>query len=79
MANGDAFLREDHQIAKLTEFGIGERAATELTLLLQERPTRDQAQLWISQAENRMYWRFIPLWLAQWGASIAILWKVFGG
>lgn len=78
MAEGDASLRQNHRIATLIHFGMNTRVATELALSLEERPTRDQVMLWLQQAENRMYRRFIPLWLPHLGALVAILWKVFG-
>jgi len=83
VADGEAFLRDGHQITRLTEFGIGQRAAAELTVQLRDRPTRAQVLLWIEQAENRVYRRFIALWLASSvvlvGSLAAVLWRVFGG
>ena len=73
------YLYQMHQIASLTNYGMDRQAATELTLALHDRPTRDQVLLWIEQAESRIYRRLIPLWLPHLGALIAIMWKVFGG
>lgn len=79
MTDGDTQFYQMHQIATLTNYGVEEPLARELTALLYQRPTRDQVRLWLEQAEGRMYRRFIPLWLPHLGALVAILWKVFGG
>ena len=78
MTSAELNFDRGHLVAKLTHFGMDEFAAAELTQSLHERPTRDQVLLWLQQAENRMYRRFIPLWLPHLGALVAILWKVFG-
>ncbi len=83
MPDGEEFLRESDQITRLTAFGLGQHAAAELTVQLQERPTRTEVLLWIEQGQNRMYRRFIALWptssVVLVGSLAALLWNVLGG
>ena len=78
MVEPTTFRNLGREAAQLARHGITPAAADQLEGALEIRPTRADVKLWISESEKKMYWRLGPLWLANLGALVAMLYKVFG-